>query len=249
MCSSLWVLWVIRKIWVIKKICQETTFSTWCAHSRKSEINSYRVVCRQWHYFAYVLRQRVVYEFYRTWRDQVWNQQFYFDKGRKWCKFHLNFVYIARGISNGFTVFFDAKSAIIINARGWVILKVLKRNNLLTIEGEKNVCDMKRYDNGTTGEHADKCKTCMYSKIHAQLFPQEIFERTEDLLILKNMSNHLLTKHNNQTIIHSDVCDPSNVKSCCGARYFVAFIDDSSRRIFVYFLKAKSEVFESVAKW
>lgn len=41
-------------------------------------------------------------------------------------------------------------------------------------------------------------------------------------------------------LIHTDVCGPS----IGGSRYFVTFIDDHSRRIFVYFMKNKSEVFE-----
>ena len=41
-------------------------------------------------------------------------------------------------------------------------------------------------------EHVDQCKTCMYSKIHAQSFSQETSKRIEDLL----------------EVIHSDVCGP-----------------------------------------
>jgi hypothetical protein len=43
--------------------------------------------------------------------------------------------------------------------------------------------------------------------------------------------------------IHSDLWDPSKVPSKGGARYFVAFIDDYSRKLWMYFLKKKSDVF------
>ena len=38
-------------------------------------------------------------------------------------------------------------------------------------------------------------------------------------------------------LIHTDVWGPSPVASIGGARYYVTFIDDFSRRFWVYFLK------------
>lgn len=43
-------------------------------------------------------------------------------------------------------------------------------------------------------------------------------------------------------IIHSDLCGPMETSSIGKARYFLTFIDDHSRKIFVYFLRCKSEV-------
>ena len=45
-------------------------------------------------------------------------------------------------------------------------------------------------------------------------------------------------------VIHSDVCGPINIASIGGARYFLTFVDDYSRKSWIYFLKRKSEVFE-----
>ena len=44
--------------------------------------------------------------------------------------------------------------------------------------------------------------------------------------------------------IHSDVWGPAPTKSHGGARYFVTFMDDYSRKLWVYFMREKSEVFE-----
>jgi len=49
--------------------------------------------------------------------------------------------------------------------------------------------------------------------------------------------------------VHSDVYGPTSVASIGGARYFVTFIDDSTRNLWVYFLKYKSEVFDTFKKW
>ncbi|KAJ0179561.1 hypothetical protein K1T71_005273 [Dendrolimus kikuchii] len=43
-------------------------------------------------------------------------------------------------------------------------------------------------------------------------------------------------------IIHSDLCGPMETPSFGGVRYFITFIDDYSRKVFVYFLKNKLDV-------
>ena len=45
-------------------------------------------------------------------------------------------------------------------------------------------------------------------------------------------------------LIHSDVCGPISSTSLSGFEYYITFIDDYSRKTWIYFLKAKSEVFE-----
>ena len=45
-------------------------------------------------------------------------------------------------------------------------------------------------------------------------------------------------------LIHSDVCGPMPSTSLSGFEYFIIFIDDYSRKTWIYFLKAKNEVFE-----
>uniref|UniRef100_A0A7N2RFG7 Integrase catalytic domain-containing protein n=1 Tax=Quercus lobata TaxID=97700 RepID=A0A7N2RFG7_QUELO len=50
-------------------------------------------------------------------------------------------------------------------------------------------------------------------------------------------------------LVHTDLWGPSPVASLGGSRYYITFIDDSSRKIWVYFLKNKSDVFETFKKW
>jgi hypothetical protein len=44
-------------------------------------------------------------------------------------------------------------------------------------------------------------------------------------------------------LIHSDVCGPMTSTSLSGNIYYVSFIDDSSRKSWIYFMKTKDEVF------
>ena len=50
-------------------------------------------------------------------------------------------------------------------------------------------------------------------------------------------------------LVHNDLWGPSPVVSLGGSRYYITFIDDSSRKVWVYFLKNKSDVFETFKKW
>ncbi|KAL5841705.1 hypothetical protein ACOSQ3_012308 [Xanthoceras sorbifolium] len=50
-------------------------------------------------------------------------------------------------------------------------------------------------------------------------------------------------------LVHTDVWGPSPVSSLSGSLYYVTFINDSTRKVWVYFLKKKSEVFDTFRKW
>jgi hypothetical protein len=50
-------------------------------------------------------------------------------------------------------------------------------------------------------------------------------------------------------LVHTDLWGPAPVASLGGSRYYITFIDDSSRKVWVYFLKNKSDVFETFKKW
>ncbi|XP_052619762.1 uncharacterized protein LOC128126072 [Lactuca sativa] len=49
--------------------------------------------------------------------------------------------------------------------------------------------------------------------------------------------------------VHSDLWGPAPVKSQGGCSYFVKFIDDYSRKVWLYFLKTKDEVFGKFREW
>ena len=50
-------------------------------------------------------------------------------------------------------------------------------------------------------------------------------------------------------LVHTDVWGPAPVTSLGGSLYYVTFIDDSTRKVWVYFLKNKSDVFVTFKRW
>jgi transposase InsO family protein len=72
----------------------------------------------------------------------------------------------------------------------------------------------------------DFCKHCIYGKHNRQKFKTR-----------RHTSEEILD------YIHSDVWGPSPTISYGGSSYFVTFIDDFSRKVWVYMLKGKADVF------
>jgi hypothetical protein len=75
-------------------------------------------------------------------------------------------------------------------------------------------------------EHQDVCRGCALGKFAKASFPSS-----------DNRSAGILD------LVHTDVCMPMSQKSLSGCEYYLTFIDDYSKKTWIYFLKAKSEVF------
>lgn len=50
-------------------------------------------------------------------------------------------------------------------------------------------------------------------------------------------------------LVHVDICGPMNTTSIIGARDFLLFVDDFSRKMWVYFLKLKSDMFKEFQEY
>jgi len=75
-------------------------------------------------------------------------------------------------------------------------------------------------------EHDDVSRGCVLGKYAKATFPRSD-SRSDAVLQL----------------IHSDICNPMSTRSLRGYEYFVTFINDHSRKTWIYFLKTKGEVF------
>ena len=75
-------------------------------------------------------------------------------------------------------------------------------------------------------KHEGICKGCVKGKNTKKKFPSS-----------ESKAKGILE------IIHSDVCGPMSSSSLRGYVYYVSFIDDFSRKTWIYFMKNKDEVF------
>jgi hypothetical protein len=75
-------------------------------------------------------------------------------------------------------------------------------------------------------EHSDVCKGCALGKYAKTSFPSSD-SRSKGALDL----------------VHSDVCGPMSSTSLIGCEFFFTFIDDFSRKTWIYFMRTKDEVF------
>jgi hypothetical protein len=76
------------------------------------------------------------------------------------------------------------------------------------------------------------CEGCMKGRQTREVFPD---------------AGHIGRQH--LELVHSDVCGPINPKSLGGNRYYLTFVDDFSRKSWVYLLREKSEVLKYFKKW
>ena len=76
------------------------------------------------------------------------------------------------------------------------------------------------------------CEGRIYGKHFRNSFPKESLSRSIRPLQL----------------VHADICGPINPHSLGKNRYFLLFIDDFSRKTWVYFLKEKSDAFDVFKK-
>jgi hypothetical protein len=83
-------------------------------------------------------------------------------------------------------------------------------------------------------EHPNQlCEGCLFGKQSRKSFPKEASTRANKSLQL----------------VHADVCGPIKPSSLGKNNYFLLFIDDFSRKTWIYFLKQKSEVFGAFKKF
>jgi transposase InsO family protein len=77
------------------------------------------------------------------------------------------------------------------------------------------------------GKALTSCEHCLFGKQHRVSFATSSQKKST---ILER--------------VYSDVCGPIEVPTLGGNRYFVTFIDDASRKVWVYLLKTKDQVFD-----
>ena len=91
-----------------------------------------------------------------------------------------------------------------------------------------NMLSKKKVLSGLTDIHLKRCSHCVAGKQNRVSFKSRPPSRREHILDL----------------VHSDVCGPMKTRTNGGSLYFVTFIDDHSRKLWVYTLKTKDQVLD-----
>ena len=77
------------------------------------------------------------------------------------------------------------------------------------------------------------CDTCLLGKQPRNAFSSSTASRSNELL----------------NVVYSNVCGPLELPSLGGNKYFINFVDEFSRKLWLYLIKAKSEAFNVFQKF
>ncbi len=174
-------------------------------------------------------------------------------------KMKNNLNSVSKLISEGLKVEFDKDGCKVNNVHGIVVAQTRKEKNLYLLNinvqkesanvlkswneiatfwhqklGHLNMASLKKLKTMVNGMNLKEvplhhvCEACIEGKHQRTYFPKDEATRASKLLEL----------------VYSDVCGSMKTTSCGGARYFVTFIDDFSKKNHVYLLKAKRKVFD-----
>ncbi|KAH9681306.1 hypothetical protein KPL71_026926 [Citrus sinensis] len=78
------------------------------------------------------------------------------------------------------------------------------------------------------GRYEKVCEGCIYGKMHRLPFPKNSWRAKAPL-----------------ELVHADICGPTRTFSLNNRRYFILFVDDYTRMMWIYFLNEKSEAFST----
>lgn len=167
----------------------------------------------------------------------------------------VNLLSVSQIVSKGNVVLFDETGCTIKNREGMTVLHTKCENGVYKISetsemcalannsmtwhrklGHMNINSLRRMREGAVDgvdfkdngwNEIQNCEICSEGKMTRPSFKSSETRATRIL-----------------EIIHSDVNGPMETQSIGKAKYFLTFVDDYSRKTFVYFLKQKSEVLE-----
>jgi hypothetical protein len=179
-------------------------------------------------------------------------------------KMKNSLILVSKFICISFEVEFDKDGCKVNDARGVVVVEARRDKNLYLLNvkvhkdtahianssnegvmlwherfGHVNMASLKELDAMVDGMNLKKmplhhiCEGCIKGKHQRRSFPKDGATRASQLL----------------EIVHTDVCRPMRITLHGGARYFLTFIDNFSKKTHVYFLKAKGKVFEKFKQY
>lgn len=170
----------------------------------------------------------------------------------------VNLLSVSQIVQNGNTVIFNSDGCTIYNAKNERLLFSRPKGGVYRVEADNMKCFLamnaaSAYDWHRRLGHASyqvmkKMRAGAVDGVNfadgdGQIYNCEICAKGKQ--IKKPFSASQSESTEILQLIHSDVMGPQKTRSLGHALYLLTFIDDYSRKVFVYFLKNKSDVFET----
>ena len=179
-------------------------------------------------------------------------------------KLEKNLISLGTLESKGFTIILQNGILKVVSG-ALVVMKGIKRNNLYLYQGSTavgtaaavsevdKVAEMSRLWHMRLGHAGEKSLQTLAMQGLLKGAKTCKLDFCEQCVLGKQKRVKFGTAiHNTEGIldyIHTDVWGPTKTASLGGKHYFVTFVDDFSRRVWVYTLKSKDEVFETFLVW
>lgn len=169
----------------------------------------------------------------------------------------VNLLSVYRMVKNGNTVTFNAEGCTIFDAYGEVIAKCREKNGTYKLRVTKENCYLAKRESSANEWHSKLGHLCYKHMCKLRSGGAQGVNFTDDNGSIKNCETCAKAKlarapFKNATtetkqileLIHTDVNGPMEVESIGGSRFVVTFIDDFTRKVFIYLIRHKSDVFE-----
>ena len=165
----------------------------------------------------------------------------------------VNLLSVSQMIKNDHSVVFNKKGCVIFNKDKKLIASGTLENDLFKLDTAKNDDRAYSVKNDSVLWHRRMGHVSNIGFLNSTLK----FEKTSFDCVICAEGKHSRTPFPTSAsratellqIIHSDVCGPMSTASLGGAKYYVTFIDDFSRKISVFIIKNKSQVFDCFVKF
>lgn len=172
-----------------------------------------------------------------------------------------NLLSVSQMVKAGNKVIFDCSGCRIFNAANQLVAQATLNNNMYRLDLNIGKCMVAR--TGATEKqilwhrrfgHASfdrlkklNDKKSVGTKFSSEPSPCEICVKGKHA---RKSFNHTGTRATELLeLVHSDVCGKMSNTSLGGGKYFLLFLDDFSRKVFVYIIKEKSDVYEKFVEF
>ena len=170
-----------------------------------------------------------------------------------------NLISVSMAALNGKSTIFDDKECKFFNNKKECVAYATKKGNLYYLNCEKEEKSAHSYAASENDDLWHRRLGHVSSYAMNKLADDKLFSKVdlsnecEPCINSKNKRNPFPTRSSIAAsrpfeIIHSDVCSVGT-QSLSGCQYFLTFIDDFSRHVWIFFLKNKSEVFGHFKNW